>query len=312
MQTENLKKLANIVSSANNLKNKISKIPSMLSAQEQNLLYLMARDYWQGEGAIFDGGICLGGCTESLALGLAARKNLPAGKYFIWAYELALANEQYVIDFIKNMYGVERKFGESFEDIIIRNLSALPYSDKIFFLPGDALHAPYPEKIEIFFLDLCKLNEVNYRMQQLFSKMIPGKSVLIQQDYVHAWHPYIHTTMGYLAEYFEPIGIAWYSSFVFLLKKKIPREILNNNVYDTEPLDKLQEYLTCYYYLLDDISRNHLEMARAFLLYEKSRYNESYDILLNLKNAPPSLQPWDLKSTSNYLAGKMDFPALYE
>ena len=86
----------------------------------------------------------------------------------------------------------------------------------------------YPDKIEIMFLDVCKTPEINFRIQQLFSRMIPGKSVLIQQDYIYENLPYIKITMGYLRDYFEYIGSIG-CSVVFLLKKEIPMNILNIN-----------------------------------------------------------------------------------
>jgi|GEM_PF-5072735 len=87
------------------------------------------------------------------------------------------------------------------------------------------------DDIEIMFLDVCKTPELNFSMQKLYSRMIPGRSLLIHQDYIHPCLPYIKVTMGYLAEYFEYIGSTRINSAVWLLKKEIPQEILDVDPY---------------------------------------------------------------------------------
>lgn len=297
-----------IVREANAATEKSISTPTMLAPEELRLLYLLARDYYTGEGAIFDSGICLGGCTESLARGLAARTALPPVRPIIWAYELGIADEDYVTEFIRNSFGEVRHKGDSFVDIIEKNIDGMPCRDAIRLFPGDICQQPWPETIEIMFLDVCKTQAINFRMQQLFSRLIPGKSIVIQQDYVHAWHPYIHTTMGYLAEYFEPVGHVNYASFVFRLKKAIPEALLAVDIYDTLPVEQLESCLTHYYAYLSPLHRNHLEMARAFLLYEKNEYQRGYELLKELCDAREL--PWDFQYTCDYLTSHMGFEPL--
>lgn len=303
MRDERQELAERIIWEANANKEKIISIPTMLAPQEQEMLYLLAKQYYTGAGAIFDAGICLGGCTASLARGLAARPALPDVRPIIWAYELGLADEDYVTEFIRNNFGEVRHRGDSFVDIIQKNIDAMPCREAIRFFPGDILEQPWPETIEIMFLDVCKTQAINFAMQKLFSRLIPGQSLLIQQDYVHAWHPYIHTTMGYLAHYFEPVGIALYSSFVFRLKKAIPEDVLNVDIYETAPVETLEEYLTYYYDRFSPLHKNHLEMARAFLLYEKHEYQRCYNVLQTIRHA--SELPWDFQYTCDYLTSHM-------
>lgn len=309
MDSEQLRKAVEIVRRANENKKGLISTPTMLSPEEQMMLFLLARDYYTGEGAIFDSGICLGGCTESLAQGLAARDALPELRPIVHAYELGIADEDYVTQFIRTHYGEARHKGDSFVDIIQKNIDSMPCREAIRFLPGDIQAQPHPERIEIMFLDVCKTQAINFRMQQLFSRLIPGKSIVIQQDYVHAWHPYIHTTMGYLAEYFEPVGHVEYNSFVFLLKKPIPQEVLDVDIYDVAPLAKLEEYLTLYYPYFSELHRNHLQTALAMLLYEKGEHDRCEQTLLAL--GKKRQLPWDFEQTCGYLGKKMGRPRLY-
>ena len=299
MIEQNIKLASEIIARANTNKQKLISTPTMLSPEEQQMLYLLAKDYYTGEGAIFDSGICLGGCTESFARGLAARDSVPPTRPIIYAYELGIADEDYVTEFISNKYNEKRHKGESFVDIIQKNIEAMPCQETIHFLPGDILEQPYPESIEIMFLDVCKTQEINFKMQQLFSRLIPGKSIVIQQDYVHAWHPYIHTTMGYLADYFEPVGHVEYSSFLFLLKKKIPQEILDVDIYSTASVAKLEEYLMRHFSYFEALHRNHLETTRAMLFFEKGEKNKCSEILSSVSKQ--SQLPWDFSNICKHL-----------
>lgn len=305
MFKQNLTSALDIVNRANSNEKAVVATPTMLTPQEQMLLYLLAKEYYSGEGAIFDAGICLGGCTESFARGLAARATLPSVSPIIHAYELGIADEDYVTQFIQNSFGETRHKGDSFVDIIQKNLDSMPCKERIQFFPGDICEKPYPEKIEIMFLDVCKLQNINFVMQKLFSRLIPGKSIVIQQDYVHAWHPYIHTTMGYLSEYFEPIGSTWYSTISFILKKAIPDDILGIDVYNEYSVDQLESYIKKYYSYFNNQQRNHLETTRAFFLYQKGEFERSYNLLNQLQC---SATHWDFKHTSDYLCKKMGFP----
>src|SRR5262245_36765884 len=51
-------------------------IPSMIWMSEQQFLYLLARDYFQGTGVIVDAGIFLGSSTRTLTAGLRSRPDL--------------------------------------------------------------------------------------------------------------------------------------------------------------------------------------------------------------------------------------------
>jgi hypothetical protein len=152
---------------------------------------------------------------------------------------------QYIFDIIKENYDVPYLTLDSdFSDIVKNNISKLPSTDIINLYIGDILEQEYPEKIEIMFLDVCKTDKVNFAMQKLFSRLIPGKSILIQEDYIHGWHPYIKLTMGYLAagEYFEFLGCVS-PSLVWLLKKPIPPDVLAIN-----PYEEFSKYLKMFFY----------------------------------------------------------------
>src|ERR1700754_2796705 len=78
----------------------VSGYPTMLTPDERRLLHWLARDVWEGWGAIVDAGSFLGGSTVSLATGLRARATpRPDGapRPPMTTYDLFLV-EQYALD----------------------------------------------------------------------------------------------------------------------------------------------------------------------------------------------------------------------
>ena len=57
----------------------------------------------------------------------------------------------------------------------------------------------------------------------MFSCLIPGRSIVVQQDYVFPGCPWVILTMEHLRDYFEPVAFAEYSSVVYLCHKQVPR-----------------------------------------------------------------------------------------
>ncbi|MDR2594963.1 MAG: hypothetical protein LBC87_09375 [Fibromonadaceae bacterium] len=238
---DNLQKAKKLVAFANNRAYSIIKQKnlSMLRPEEITLNYLLARYYFIGVGHIFDAGICSGGCTESFISGLLKNPNIDKIDKYIYAYELAKYDNQYntsyprcIVDFVKRQYSETINYdGKDFSDLVRENIAHLDGVERIKLFIGNIIEQEYPDDIEIMFLDVCKSPELNFSMQKLYSRMIPGCSLLIHQDYIHPCLPYIKVTMGYLAEYFEYIGSTRINSAVWLLKKKIPQEVLEINPY---------------------------------------------------------------------------------
>lgn len=280
----NIQTLRQLLHAANAHKTQFTDIPTMLSPQEQYFLYLLAREYYSGEGDIFDGGIFLGGCTNCFARGLSARSNPPQGTV-LHTYDIAQVFEGHLSYYQR--WGITRQPGDSTADIIKQNIASMPCNENIRFHHGDILNQAYPERIEIMFLDICKTQAVNHGIQKLFSRLLPGKSLIVQQDYIHPWNPYIHATMGYLAEYFEPVGPVWFNSMVFLLKKEIPLDILSIDPYDHAPIETLSAYIMEHAPRMSSTMQiTELYLACAVMLYEKGRYDECLALLQRTQPKP--------------------------
>ena len=244
-------------------------VPSMIAAEEKNLLYYLARDYYSGTGRIVDAGCFLGSSTVALAAGL--RDGGHTGRLpVVETFDRFTITDYFMI----NLYPPESglTIGSSFREEFDRYTA--DYKDYVRVHEGDIqLGAWCGEPIEILFLDLAKSWVLNdFVLMHWFPFLIPGKSVLVQQDYVHEFHPWLHVTMEYLAPYFEYLGHVEYSSAVYFLKRPIPPAVLRKSIaQDFSPEAKL-ELMDQAVRRLEGRPRRIIECAKAALMCELSRH----------------------------------------
>jgi hypothetical protein len=200
-----------------------SSIPSMIKREEYELLYLLARDHFRGEGNIIDAGVFVGSSTLAFGRGLLA-----SGKQFsappIHTYELGVADD-YMANWLNGAYGSNLKFGDSFLPYLRENIE--PVRQLVCLYEGDVRMAAAPEGYnEIVFLDVCKSPEINAAaISKFFGTLVPGHSIVIQQDYIHEWLPWIHVSLECLHDYFRLEQVVQCSA-VFGCLKPIPKEAL--------------------------------------------------------------------------------------
>lgn len=183
----------------------------MLNPEEQRMLRWIARDYCQGAGKIVDAGCFRGGSTCSLAQGVRESGRAE----IIQTYDL----------FVAGAYEAQvlgRNPGDGFRDLFDEQTYA--YRDLIDVHEGDITSKPWGEApIELFFIDLSKTIDVNdYLITEFFPHLIPGRSLVIQQDYLWNYLPWLHITMEYFEDYFEELTNTGYNSVVYGVKKTIP------------------------------------------------------------------------------------------
>ncbi|TXN08118.1 hypothetical protein FV222_01255 [Methylobacterium sp. WL103] len=196
-------------------------VKSMLSSLELALLYALARDYWTGEGEIVDLGCLYGLTTRTMAEAVAQNTHVsPAEKaQRIYAYDLFLAEDY---DWWSQASSTVHA-GSWFSDFLKINRDRL---DMLVPCPGDLLRMSWGAKpIEILMVDAAKSWDLNaWIVRKLFPNLIPGKSVVIQQDQVHSIEYWITITMEYFAEKFDYIDTIYGSSAFYLCKAPISHE----------------------------------------------------------------------------------------
>lgn len=199
---------------------------SMLTQSELGLLYSLARYHFKGVGQIVDLGPLIGVGTFCMAQGLQQNPARNSASR-IHSYDLFL---------MKNMSHFlpesdAGRTGSVFHRFLENNRDFL---DFVVPVPGNLEHMTWTgDPIEILFVDLAKTWSLNqFVMKEFFPYLIPGQSILIQQDYVHVGEPWVALLMEILEEYFERLHFIYGATAVYRLIKPIPAELLNHNLRD--------------------------------------------------------------------------------
>jgi hypothetical protein len=265
----------------------------MLEVSEQKLLYLLARDYYDGAGEIIDAGAFCGASSYALAAGVADNQRVSKKDGRVHSYDLFQIEEPYTLEYIQNVFYSrytskgEKRYplldvhkGDSFLDVFL--FQTQRYSDIIRFHAGSLLEVRWSKlPISLLFIDCAKTLEVQkHIVKQFMSSQISGNSILVQQDFYHPWHPYIHVLMEYLEEYFEIIVPSAGSTRAYKLVKSIPRRIIQRastfDFADEEIVALLKQMITkC-------PERPMLNLVLARQLHLLNRHDQAAELLESL------------------------------
>lgn len=207
---------------------------SMLMRYEIAILYVLARDYYTGTGAIVDGGPLLGITTNALAKGLLGNPAVLEKSKRIYSFDL--------FDYIPNVELLEtvpNRNGSFFDTYLELNRD---YLEQISVAPGDLMQHPWNSgPIEILFIDLAKSWDLNdFVVDQWFPQLIPGAFV-IQQDYFSWFTYWLQITMMGLRDHFEFVDYAMGGSAVFRCSKPVPPKM--GKALRSLPFEKQEELL---------------------------------------------------------------------
>lgn len=210
--------------------------PSMTTKNEKSLLYWLAKHVFRGDGIIVDAGIFLGGSTNAFAQGI--KDNTEALRKVgdvkpIHSYDMAVwvrSMDRYLDRPHTRRALKDRRIvrGENFTPVLKQLLHS--HLDLIDFRIGDIVQlARTTVPVEIAFYDCLKTKERDYAVFAAFAPFyIPGRSIIIQQDYFYEGAPDSKIRQEYLKPYFSYLGgIA--TSAVFRLEEQIPKAYFEND-----------------------------------------------------------------------------------
>lgn len=175
----------------------------MVGREERACYYWLGRNWLGDRGCIVDAGCFAGASTFCFAAGAAdAGRRCFAGSKLVHAYDYFKVMDEYVGEAISRDFRPVRP-GDPYLDVF--EAQTAPYTDMIATHAGDFLtHRWHGAPIEILFIDIAKTADLNaHACGEFLPHLIPGHSVIVQQDYYHCWHPYIHYTMEYLCDEVE-------------------------------------------------------------------------------------------------------------
>lgn len=235
--------------------------PTMLSGRELQLLYWLAKHYADGDGQIVDAGAFLGGSTVALARGIADRAGGPQSR--------VVSYDRFIIDpYALSCFGAffsNPKIGESFRCDFDRYTSR--WSQHIDVKHGDAVTIGWSgEPIEVLFLDMAKTWRLNYFvLDEMMPCLIPGHSILIQQDYLWGFAPWLHITMELMQSCVTMLDYMANGTVAYLVTEPLP-DIANKlrNLGDDDKLALMNDAIDRW----DGEERGLVELARVMLLAE--------------------------------------------
>lgn len=187
----------------------VAGVPTMLNGEERRLYLWLARDWATGDGAIVDLGCFAGGSAATLAEGQRqAGRALP-----VHAYDAFRISDPLKARFLYPA-GIAPFAGEDMLPVA-RALLA-PWAT-VSLHPGRIeTQAWRGGPIEILAMDASKTAATMDAMAAAFlPEMVPGRGVVIQQDFLHWRQPWIAVQMVLLDACFEPVAHAPRDTVVF-------------------------------------------------------------------------------------------------
>ncbi|MBL6749555.1 MAG: hypothetical protein ISP90_03500 [Nevskia sp.] len=188
----------------------VAAIPSMMTEHERRFIFNLARNYYLGEGRIVDAGLFLGASTCCFGAGLRANPRscdiLAHWPRPIVSLEQGTVNPGMLAFFKRHSVASGLNVGESFVPVLEKHIS--PWRDLVDLRVGDIrATGAVSEPVEILFLDVLKLPAISeYAIRQYFPRLLPGRSVVVQQDYLIDELPYIRTHQEFFGAHFEFLG----------------------------------------------------------------------------------------------------------
>jgi hypothetical protein len=295
----------NPFSNASAYDRQLSKPVGMLSLDERRMLHHYAESA-SGAGSIIDAGAFLGASAFSIALGLAKNKQVKR-KQVIFSYDQFTpdkVSKDYITKYFPNFDAV------SFKSIFDEQLG--DHAQYIVVKEGNFLDMKWTgHEIELLFIDICKSAELNgHLISQFFPSLIPGKSIVIHQDYHHPYLYWIHITMQVLAEYFEVIHEQVCSSMVWRIRNHPPHEVLQRCIDYSFSAEEQVQLIMAAYHKLAPLNRGGVALAIVVLEHQLNGRQSAIKKLKWAMSIPEhrELHLWEryLKQLSEWL----DYPLI--
>lgn len=239
-------------------------VPRMMRPREIRLVHNIAYSWLQGEGAIVDAGCFLGASTLGIASALDAREDRDRFLRKVHVYD-AFHNTGGTFD--RYLAG-QAAADESWLPQFMTNVEAFGRYLNVY--PGDFMDKRWVgDPIEMLFVDIAKSPKLDARIYTEFMPSLrPGKSIVIQQDFVHLDAPWIQATLGQAIDHFEVLGVEP-PSLVLGLKRPIPSALMARiAAQDFTPEEQVDGVLRLYDAIDHDEARGTLLAIAAVLAHK--------------------------------------------
>lgn len=218
-------------------------LKGMLGRQESLLFFHLARDVFTGRGTIVDAGSFLGKSASLFAAGLRDNRIAPAGSRRVHCFDDFRVHEEGTVRYLAEEFGRTVEVGDSFRDLFERQIA--PCRNMLEVHAGDFLEARWSGgPIEILMVDIAKSPELWAKvLSELFPRLVPGVSLVVQQDYHFDRSPMVPEGMEFLAPEIELVvpRVDW--SAVFRVREEIPAAKLDRAVRQDFAIDERRRLL---------------------------------------------------------------------
>jgi hypothetical protein len=237
----------------------------MLSKSERKLLYGLARDYAEGDAAIVDAGCFLGGSTAALLAGVRDRGETWTGPP-VASYDL-FEVETYTL---RKFFGDDPsvRVGDSFRQRFDAHVARFDVPHVVH--EGDIMEVGWSgEPIDVLFLDVLKSWEINDAvLRDFFPSLVPGRSVIVHQDYAGGYMPWIPITVELMQDSLVLVDWMEWGTHVFFLEGEVPAELIEKGVtrLDVETRFELIDQVIA---RSDGWVRGMMEISRTELVVER-------------------------------------------
>jgi len=240
-------------------------IPTMLSKTERKLLYGLARDYAADDAAIVDAGCFLGGSTAALLAGIRDRAEKWRGPP-LESYDLFRVEGYTIAKFFGDDPSV--RIGDSFRERFDANVGRFDVPHVVH--EGDITEIGWSGgPIDVLFLDVLKSWAINDAvLRDFFPSLVPGRSVIVHQDYGWGDTPWIPITVELMRDSLVLLDWMEWGSHVFFLEAEVPAELMERGVGGLD-LDTRLELIDRAIARSEGWVRGMIEVGRTALLVER-------------------------------------------
>jgi hypothetical protein len=200
----------------------------MLTPEEMAWTRRHVAESYTGAGHLVDLGCWLGSSTIAMAQGLHENRHPQAQRRRIHAYDRFTWEEWMEPIVAGTRLADSYEPGDLFLDEFARQVRR--WQHRIAVHVGDLLQENWlGEPIEFLFIDAMKSWDLAKRIHcQFFPHLLPGRSLIVHQDFVHYCTYWIHLLVWRFRDYFDPVcHVPNSPSVVFRSVARVPSELLS-------------------------------------------------------------------------------------
>jgi hypothetical protein len=261
--------------------------PALIEPSEARCFSDIVRRTYSGDGVVVDAGCFVGASTAALCDGLPEGHSTRS----VIAIDRFVAEDHYLVGELAR-FGHDVRFGESFLPAFIERIGR--QINLIELRAGDVTQVGRISRpIEVLMIDLAKSPQLQaYCLLTWLPKLVPGHSVLIQQDLHSPFQPWVASAMGQLLDFFDPLVAKSGESAIFRCRG-IPSAETIRRATTFHPGDaRCLAGIDALQHALRPSDTSSLDLSRALLMWSAGHQATAKQLVREVLSRP---EPGDVK-----------------